>query len=316
MKDINILFLGGAKRVSLAEHFISTGKKLNKRVNIFSYELSDTVPISIIGKVIKGLKWNDVNILNHIGEIISQNNIHIVLPFVDPSIEICARLKRINEQLYIPVSDEDICKVMYEKKLSANWFRKHSIPIPQTYNYQNIKYPVIFKPNTGSASKGITVAYNSNDLLNIDNFDEYLIQEYIPINEEFTIDAFVSYDKKIISVIPRIRLETAGGEVTRSVTIKDDEIIKISRQILKKGSFIGPITIQFIRNKETQRIYVMEVNPRLGGGVILSIEAGADVTEMILKEYLGLPIKPCYEWKEGILMTRYFKEVIFYANNN
>ena len=42
-KEINILFLGGAKRVSLARKVIAAGEKLGVRVNIFSYELSPEV---------------------------------------------------------------------------------------------------------------------------------------------------------------------------------------------------------------------------------------------------------------------------------
>jgi len=316
MENINILFLGGAKRVSLAEHFIKSGEKLNKKINIFSYELNEKVPLSIIGKIIKGLKWEDPKILNHLIENIKRYNINIVLPFVDASIEICAKLKRINPQTYIPVSEESICKIMYEKKLAAQWFEKQLIPTPKTYNSLNIKFPVILKPNTGSASKGLIIIKNSQELLNINNIDNYLIQEYFPINEEYTVDAFVSQNKEIISIVPRVRLETSGGEVTRSITINDSNIIQLSKQILEKGNFKGPITIQFIKNRETNKLYVMEINPRLGGGVILSIASGADITKMIIKEFLNLPLQICDDWKIGTYMTRYFKEVIFYADNN
>lgn len=315
MENINILFLGGAKRVSLAEHFIKTGKKLSKQINIFSYELNRNIPISILGKVIIGLKWKDPNILNHLIDTIKENNIHIVLPFVDPAIEVCARLKELNNQIYIPTSGEFICKIMFEKKLSADWFNQNTFPIPQTYNYPNIKYPVIFKPNTGSAAQGLIIVKSPEELINIKNIDDYLIQEYFSKMEEYTVDSFVSKDRKILTIVPRIRLEMAGGEVTSSVTINDQEIIKLSEQILQKGEFIGPITIQFIRNKENNNLYVMEINPRLGGGVILSIEAGANIAEMILKEYLNLPNHFYNNWKVGTYMTRYFKEVIFYADN-
>ena len=60
----------------------------------------------------------------------------------------------------------------------------------------------------------------------------------------------------------------------------------------------------------------MEINPRLGGGVITSIEAGADITEFILRNYLGEDLDSCVSWKDRTLMTRYFKEVIFYADNH
>ena len=60
---------------------------------------------------------------------------------------------------------------------------------------------------------------------------------------------------------------------------------------------------------------MMEINPRCGGGVIASIEAGSKSLEMLLDEFEGKEIIEQNDWKENILMTRYMQEVI-YANNN
>lgn len=43
---VNILFLGGAKRVSMARMFQASGERLGLDVNIFSYELSPEAPIA------------------------------------------------------------------------------------------------------------------------------------------------------------------------------------------------------------------------------------------------------------------------------
>ena len=40
MEKINILFLGGSKRVSVANAFISAGDKMNKQVSIYTYDLN------------------------------------------------------------------------------------------------------------------------------------------------------------------------------------------------------------------------------------------------------------------------------------
>lgn len=316
MGIINVLFLGGAKRVSLAERFINVGREYNTEVKIFSYELQEQVPIACIAKVIIGLKWNDSSIFNHLKAVIQANSINIVLPFVDPAVEICSLLKKqIGNSVNIPVSSEIICKTMFEKKKAAKWFEKQSLPTPNTFEVNNIKYPAILKPNTGSAAKGILIINNEYELKNVPNINEYLIQEYIANNIEYTVDAFVSKKREVVTTVPRIRLETAGGEAIRSITICDNFIISLSNKILQLDEFYGPITIQFIRDVNNQQLYIMEINPRLGGGVILSIEAGANIPEMIIKDYLDIPIQKCTNWKSGVLMTRYFKEV-FYANNN
>ena len=56
----------------------------------------------------------------------------------------------------------------------------------------------------------------------------------------------------------------------------------------------------------------MEVNPRLASGVVCSIRAGAPIPDYIIGESLGIPLHACDDWCDNTLMTRYWKEVIFY----
>ena len=47
-RNLNILMLGGAKRVAMAEQLIRAGKRLGCNVKIFSHELSNQEPIASI----------------------------------------------------------------------------------------------------------------------------------------------------------------------------------------------------------------------------------------------------------------------------
>ena len=317
MKEINILFLGGAKRVSLAEHFKSSGAKMGYQVNIFSYELQKECPITAVGKVIIGKRWKDDSLADHMVDTVLGNNIHIMLPFVDPAVEIAAMEKGLLSKVFIPVSSEDICTIMFDKKKSEQWFVENGFPIPYSYKpTDDFDFPVIIKPRRGSASKGIEVVHTWEEWEKIENPCDYVIQHYIADKTEYTVDCYVSQQGEIISVVPRERLVVAGGEVMNSRTISDVALDDLSRKILMAGEFRGPITIQFIRDNQTGETFVMEINPRLGGGVIASIEAGADIPSYILNEYLGNEVKPCTDWKANTLMTRDEKEVMFYADNN
>ena len=312
-KKINILFLGGAKRVSFAEHLKAAGKHRGMDVSIFSYELEKTEPIGKVAEVLVGLKWNDSDIYNDLAAVIAKHNIHIVLPFVDKAIEIVTNLKSLTN-VFIPISSVEICKTMFDKVQSSNWFEEKGIPQPPKYQTkEDINYPAILKPRNGSASKGIIIAEKSEDIENV-VWENYLVQEFIPNAVEYTVDCYVSQKGEPTSIVPRVRLETAGGEVTKTITRKNEQLIAIANKILRSGEFRGPITIQFITDQKETRYYVMEINPRFGGGVIASIEAGSKSLEMLLDEYERKEIAEQNDWKENILMTRYMQEVI-YANN-
>lgn len=318
MGTINILFLGGAKRVSLAEHFIKAGEELGQKINIFSYELSEKCPIASIGTVIIGKKWRDEDLYEHLLTTIRDYDINIVLPSVDPAIGVASRLKEmVDKGVFIPISDTNVCDIMFDKRSSEKWFIENGIPIPKSYSIQDtLSYPVFIKPRNGSASKGLEIIHSEDEWEKVENKDNYVIQNYIQNKIEFTVDCYISQDGKVISVVPRERIAVAGGEVISSQTLSDKQLDKVTRYVLSKGIFRGPVNIQYIKDKDSGEVYVMEINPRFGGGVITSIEAGANTPLFVLKEYLKQPLQECIDWKPGTLMTRYFKEVIFYADNH
>ena len=52
----------------------------------------------------------------------------------------------------------------------------------------------------------------------------------------------------------------------------------------------GQITVQLIRDEQTGENNYIEINPRFGGGAPLSIKAGADSAEAVLKMLKDEPL--------------------------
>ncbi|MEB3214601.1 MAG: hypothetical protein VKL39_24845, partial [Leptolyngbyaceae bacterium] len=88
--SLNILFLGGGKRVSLANRFIEAGKKIGKTINVYSYEASEQQPISVVGKVIQGRLWDDPGISADIINVLVNYEIDLLISNVDPALAIHA----------------------------------------------------------------------------------------------------------------------------------------------------------------------------------------------------------------------------------
>lgn len=306
-KNLNILFLGGAKRVSLAERFIKEGKNININLKIFSYELENNPPISFTANIILGLKWDDKNIFRHLQKVTTENNINIIIPFLDFSTIIAAKMKQMEEfkNIFIPVSSLEFCEIFFDKKKANNWCINNNIKIPS--NKTN-EFPLVAKPIKGSASKGIIIIKNSFDFKNLIERKKYLIQKFIS-GIEYTIDVYRStLNNQIISIIPRKRLETQGGESIKSITSYEPDIINFSKDIIEKTDLIGPITIQIIKENKTNEIYYMEINPRYGGAVLNSIEAGANSPKYIINEYFKIKNSKIENWTDRLLMIRRFSE--------
>ena len=69
-RNINILMLGGAKRVAMAEQLMRAGKQLGVNVSIFSHELDAQEPIASVGKVIVGKRYADPEVDAELDDII------------------------------------------------------------------------------------------------------------------------------------------------------------------------------------------------------------------------------------------------------
>lgn len=311
-QKLTVLLLGGARRVSLAELLKRSGERIGCRIEIVSYELSEEVPISLVAKVVKGLRWDDPDVVADIERVVRDYEVGIILPFVNGAIEIASVCRDKFKDVFVPVTDFDTASRLFDKAEAAKVFKEAGFPIPRTYSVLSAQMPAIAKPRKGGSSRGIHIFHDIDDLMHLQNLSDYLVQEYIEHGKEFTVDSYVSESGEILVTIPRERLEIMGGESTRTRTFHNDVLEQLSREVIKKLNLRGPVNLQFIYDKDNDRYLLMEVNPRLGGGVLCSIYAGAPITDYIIKEALGVELKPCTDWASGTLMARYFKEAIFY----
>ncbi len=312
-REINLLFIGAAKRISLLERFQEAAKILNIKLNFFSYELSKNVPVSKYAKVIIGLKWNDPLIEENIIKNIIDNKIDIVIPNVDPAITIISKIKKKYKKIFAPISEPEISELFYNKINANDWLESNGFPVPS----RRIRFPMIAKPRYGSASQGIVLLNNKIEYSNfIKNHkgNDYLIQQFITA-QEYTVDGYINNKNKIIGLVPRKRLATTGGESTLTSIDLDKDIISLSRKIVANAKLKGAITIQYLKEIKTNICFVMDINPRFGGGVILAIEAGLNIPYYILCDYLKIEYQTKIEIKNHLLMSRYFKEEFFEADN-
>lgn len=311
---ITFLFLGGAKRVGMAQLFSRAAQAEGYEARFVAYELNKNCAIASMAEVVEGLRWSDPKLKQHLEKVVRDYDVDVVIPFVDAAVAVATELAELCPGLFTPGEDALLQNKLFDKVESAKLFESHGLPIPRTFTGDAADKCWIAKPRFGSASKGL-VYLSPEEVLNFDNSDEnYLIQECFPEHEEISVDCYVdstAVENPIIS--PRVRLEVMGGEAIKTLTIKDSEVEALAAQILSKLRLKGAVTIQFLRDRITGRLMVMEINPRLGGACTASILAGADIPRAIIRMASGLPfihLKP----KPDVLVCRYLTDVVI--NNN
>ena len=160
----------------------------------------------------------------------------------------------------------------------------------------SIRGPFIKKPITGSGSRGIEVSETRDTM----------IQEYI-CGTEYTVDVFCDMESKIISHIIRERVSTKAGISVVGRVCKNQTITEQVEKVVKELKLKGPSCMQFIVD-QFAKPYLIECNPRLGGGTYISTLAGVNCADI----YFDLLQNKKPEAKEAkdITVTRYFEEII------
>lgn len=312
-KKLNILLLGGAKRVSMARMLLDAARAMGFECNIFSYELEPEVPIALVGKVIVGMRWNDEALLDHLHATVRKYDINIMIPFVDKAVVVAARYRSRFSDIWAPVGSASVSESMFDKIEADRIFRSLDLPVPDAYMRGRPEFPIIAKPRYGSASKGIEIITTPKKFRDyLTEPRTHLLQSYIEHREEYTVDCYVAMNGAIKVVSPRRRLEVSGGEVTSTVTVDYPEMVALTRRLIDGVGLRGAVTVQFLKDLTTGRLYIMEVNPRLGGGAVCTVHAGGNIPAYMLAEATGTDLEADPPLRPSTFITRYPQEVVFY----
>jgi len=306
---MNVLFVGGGRRVELAWRFI------DKDYCVYSYELDRKAPIASVARIIEGLRWDDPLVLQDLATVIIGNDIRLVLPLMDAAIPICARLPELIGTLVLTPSPivADICydKHQYQQFMMGNF--------PTLYpSAMGEDFPWIAKPRFGFGSKHIITiknVYDWDEFTSIYNSKDFVFQKKLE-GDEYSVDAYFDKNGKYVDGIPRLRLRVGSGEVITSKTVNNSNLQSATQLIGEALGLVGPINMQFMKERDSSVFHNFEVNCRFGGGWTFTIEAGLDAIALIDNEYFGVEYNYVpRKWKKNFLLERSYRDH-YYKNSN
>lgn len=284
---MRILFTSVGRRVELIQAFRYASEKNDIKLDIVGADISNTAPaLYYCDTAITTPKINDPRYIPFLVTYCKENEVDALIPTIDTDLLILS--ENINSFLNtkVIISSIESIKLCRDKRLTGEFFNKVGvdcpIPIDNIKNY-NQGFPAFIKPKDGSSSINAYKAENQEELESLVNMvPDYIIQPYIE-GIEYTVDVFCDFNGNPLLITPRIRLAVRSGEVLKTKICQDKTIIEETKKIIKEFKPCGPITIQLIRDVKSGKDYFIEINPRFGGGAPLSIKAGADSSEMLLK---------------------------------
>lgn len=102
---------------------------------------------------------------------------------------------------------------------------------------------------------------------------------------------------------------TDKGKAWAGVTLADQKLIEITEKIIDETKWRGGMELELIKDKNG-KYYLLEINPRLPAWVYLSVGAGQNLPEALVKLALGLRVEPYDKYEVGKIFIRYSYDII------
>jgi carbamoyl-phosphate synthase large subunit len=309
---MNILLTSVGRRVELLKAFRESMCRANITGKIITADLKRNAPASFLADTAEIVpRVDDPDYIDRLLDICDQHQIDLLIPLIDTELTLLSLHEQRFRDLGVTVliSSAAVNDICYGKKKTGLFFQTIGVRTPKIYQLDEVKdqnFPIIIKPNKGSASVGVYQIKNQTELNFFANYvEEPIIQELIS-GEEYTIDVLVNFQGKAISIVPRLRLETRAGETSKGTTVKNPALIAAAKYVVESlPGAIGCVTVQCFLQPDGEIIFI-EINPRFGGGYPLAYRAGADFPLWLFQLCADKNPQVAIDgWEDGLSMLRY-----------
>jgi carbamoyl-phosphate synthase large subunit len=248
---------------------------------------------------------------NHIGMLVSLNDLELPLlarhraQFLDIGV--------------VPViSTPDVIDTCFDKYATVQFLQEHDLLTPRTFlsleqvrlalNTGEVQFPLVVKPRWGTAS--ISVEYvTEEEMLELayqlvhkrlrqtilatvsDGRSEeaVIIQECLQ-GQEYGLDIVNNLDGNNITTFVKKKLAMRAGETDKSMTTANPVLKRLGRQLGECLGHVGMLDCDVF--EQDNQYYVLEMNPRFGGGYPFSHMAGANVPAALIAWLRGKDADP------------------------
>ena len=291
---MNVLFTNAGRRTYIIDYALKL-----KKLKVFITETEKYSPVSLHKKVkqyltIKVTK-DPKKYLKQILNIVAKERIKKIIPLSDHDLEILSQNRTffLNIGCDIIVSNPSTIKNCINKKLMHKHCLKNKISTPISLFSSKKKIVIsntfIKKKIKGSGGKDMEILGKNSNLKKI-NFEKFFIQKRI-IGDEFGVDIFSIKEKSLSRICIKKKILMRSGETDRSIIINNKKIIKFCKIILNYFPVYGNLDCDLIMDKRG-KIYLIDLNPRFGGGYPATHEAGLKYLYYLLKKDFQIPKIP------------------------
>lgn len=331
---MNILFTCAGRRNYLINYF---KEALNKGGKVLAADEQILAPAMVDADIaIKLPSIYAENYIDEIIEVVKNYSVNAIIPLNDLELSIISKNKDLIERssnAKVIVSCDEAISISFDKWKTYNFIKDLGLNTPKTFirldeaieAIENgaLKFPLVLKPRWGSGSIGIDFPESIEELklsyklqkiklkktilnkISQEDLDcSILIQEKLN-GKEYGMDIVNDFDGNFFGVFAKEKLGMRSGETDKAKSIIDERFETLGKKISQGLKHIGNVDSDvFIVD---DKLYLLEINPRFGGGYPFSHEAGINLAAIYiewLKGHKSEDLKRFNNYKENVIFSK------------
>ena len=220
--------------------------------------------------------------------------------------------------VHFAVAKSEVLDILDDKHLMGDFLASKGFDMPKEYDLSNlsqVEYPVFVKTQHDTGSKQTAKVWNKEELDSaLKTIPKPIIQEFID-GDEFTIDVLSDLSGRVLMTSPRKRIAVQNGLCIKGITVQDPVLSALAAACVETFPIPGVSNVQIMVNNISNRTCLIEVNPRFpAGGLPLTIAAGLDIPELLIKMLLGELVQ-VHEPEPDVIMMRYWDSICLRKDN-
>ncbi len=243
------------------------------------------------------------------------NKIDMVVPLIDPELEVLSRRcdDFHSKGIMVVVSPIKTIEIAFDKYLTYQHAKKAGIGVPQTItsieeafdllSEGELSWPLMVKPRKGSASLFVNSCSNRSELtLAFQSCPAPIIQQFVS-GEEYGYDLFCDRDFSPVNIYCKRKIAMRAGETDKAVSVNDKKFMDLGIKIAQAFPMFGPADVDIKMDKNGPML--LEINPRFGGGYPCAHLCGADFPTKLITICKGQKLTPDFgNYPAGVYMLK------------
>ena len=267
------------------------------------------------GELVPGAR--DPGFVDRILEVAEKHRSNLVIPIFDLETPVLAtaRARLEAEGVAVAVNAEGAVANANDKVRSFEVCEAAEIRQPERFAHPSdapaSAYPLLGKPIGGIGSKGMVHLERPGDPIPERVDATALLWQRFIRGAEYSIDTWGRAGTDRFVAVPRHRRVVRDGQMVQGETSDDPDLLAFAAKACEAFGITDVSCLQVIRSADDGELYFVEMNPRYGTGISLSIAAGVPFPRLqwLAAHDPSAITKDMLRFRAGLRMIRYWEEI-------